>query len=124
MKVEQRIGRVHRIGQTHDVHIFNYALKGTIEGYILELLYTKIKLFQMALGDMDLIFEDSWSGGSSQTWFKEYMNTLDEKEAQNKFSALGDDWSQRRKEINDVIIDFNNEVFANFDLSVLKENAK
>ena len=124
MKVEQRIGRVHRIGQTHDVHIFNYALKGTIEGYILELLYTKIKLFQMALGDMDLIFEDSWSGGSSQTWFKEYMNTLDEKETQNKFSALGDDWSQRRKEINDVIIDFNNEVFANFDLSVLKENAK
>ena len=78
----------------------------------------------MALGDMDLIFEDSWSGGSSQTWFKEYMNTLDEKETQNKFSALGDDWSQRRKEINDVIIDFNNEVFANFDLSVLKENAK
>ena len=121
MKVEQRIGRVHRIGQTEDVQIFNYALQGTIEAYILELLYTKIKLFQMALGEMDLLFEDSWGGGSTQTWFKEYMNSKDEKEVQNKFSALGDDWKRRKKDVNSVINDFNNDVFANFDLSVLED---
>lgn len=122
MRVEQRIGRVHRIGQEHDVQIFNYALQGTIEGYILDLLYKKVGLFQMALGDMDLIFEDSWSRGSSKTWFKQYMEGINEKEIQNKFSALGDEWVQRKKTASDAIKDFNNNVFANFNLSPLSES--
>jgi len=36
MRVEQRIGRVHRIGQKRDVFIFNMALKDTVEEYVLE----------------------------------------------------------------------------------------
>src|SRR2546430_14105052 len=31
MVVEQRIGRLHRIGQTREVHIVNLAAAGTIE---------------------------------------------------------------------------------------------
>ena len=31
MKLEQRIGRVHRLGQEHDVHIYNLAIENTIE---------------------------------------------------------------------------------------------
>ena len=27
MKLEQRIGRVHRLGQEHDVHIYNLAIE-------------------------------------------------------------------------------------------------
>ena len=122
MKVEQRIGRVHRIGQKHDVHIFNYALKETIEAYILELLYVKINLFQMALGDMDIMFEDSWSNGSSQTWFKEYLETKNQKEIKNKFSALGKNWTMHKKNTNDVIKHFNADVFSKFDLSALKDD--
>ena len=68
MRVYQRVGRVHRIGQKNDVNIFNFALQGTIEAYILELLYAKINMFKMTLGDMDVLFEDSWSGGSPRTW--------------------------------------------------------
>ena len=121
MKVEQRIGRVHRIGQENDVKIFNFAINGTIEGYILELLYVKIQLFQMALGDMDLLFEDSWEGGSQHTWFKEYMTGKTKEEIKNKFTALGDDWSNRKHRVNDAIQDFNQDVFANFNLSSLSE---
>ena len=124
MRVEQRIGRVHRIGQKNDVHIFNLALAGTIEAYILELLYTKINLFRMALGDMDLMFEDSWSGGSSHTWFKKYMDAANEKERRNKFSALGDDWNTQKEKASDAVRDFNSAVFRNFDLSVLGDNPR
>src|SRR5256886_8030186 len=46
MVVEQRIGRLHRIGQTREVHIVNLAAAGTIESYILQLLDQKIKLFE------------------------------------------------------------------------------
>jgi len=118
MRVEQRIGRVHRIGQTSDVQIFNYALEGTIEAYILELLYTKIQLFNMALGELDLMFEDSTGGGLQQTWFKDYMTSANKTEIHNKFSALGDDWKKRKDTVNDAIKNFNDKVFDNFDLSV------
>src|SRR5207247_10350227 len=55
MVVEQRIGRLHRIGQTREVHIVNLAAAGTIEGYILQLRDRKIKLFELVVGELDLI---------------------------------------------------------------------
>src|SRR6267154_810014 len=55
MVVEQRIGRLHRIGQTREVHIVNLAAAGTIESYILQLLDQKIKLFELVVGELDLI---------------------------------------------------------------------
>lgn len=55
MRIEQRIGRVHRLGQTQDVHIYNLATEQTIEEHILYLLYEKIDMFQMVMGEMDAI---------------------------------------------------------------------
>ena len=121
MRVEQRIGRVHRIGQTEDVNIYNYALKGTIEAYILELLFTKIELFNMALGELDLIFEDSANQGLQETWFKEYMSGKNEEDIKNKFSSLGENWIQNKEKIHDTVNEFNDDVFDNFDLSAIKE---
>ena len=119
MRVEQRIGRVHRIGQTENVHIYNYALRGTIEAYILELLFTKIQLFNMALGELDLIFEDSTNEGLQEKWFKEYMTGKNEEEIKNKFSSLGKNWKQNKEKILDTVNEFNNDVFNNFDLSAI-----
>ena len=121
MRVEQRIGRVHRIGQTEDVNIYNYAMKGTIEAYILELLFTKIQLFTMALGELDLIFEDSANQGLQETWFKEYMTAKNETEIKNKFSSLGENWKNNKEKIQDTVNEFNDDVFGNFDLSAIKD---
>src|SRR5690625_1449645 len=38
MAIEQRIGRIHRIGQERDVFVYNLVAKDTIEYYILDLL--------------------------------------------------------------------------------------
>ncbi|RXT13649.1 DEAD/DEAH box helicase [Ammoniphilus sp. CFH 90114] len=57
MRVEQRIGRVHRLGQTRDVFIYNLSTQGTIEEHILHLLYEKINLFEMVIGELDTIVE-------------------------------------------------------------------
>jgi hypothetical protein len=57
MIVEQRIGRVHRIGQEREVLIHNYAALGTVEAHILRLLHSKIRLFELVVGELDLILD-------------------------------------------------------------------
>lgn len=58
MKIEQRIGRIHRFGQEHDVKIYNLAIKDTIEEHILKILYEKIQLFENVIGELDAILSE------------------------------------------------------------------
>ncbi|WP_428909095.1 DEAD/DEAH box helicase [Niallia sp. Krafla_26] len=53
MRLEQRIGRIHRLGQEKDVKIYNFAVKETVEDHILKLLYEKINLFENVIGELD-----------------------------------------------------------------------
>ena len=55
MRLEQRIGRVHRLGQEKDVMIYNFATRNTVEEHILKLLYEKIHLFEKVVGELDEI---------------------------------------------------------------------
>ncbi len=56
MRVEQRIGRCDRLGQASDkVYIGSLASTGTIESRILERLIKRLKVFERALGDMEVI---------------------------------------------------------------------
>ncbi|WP_018755749.1 DEAD/DEAH box helicase [Paenibacillus terrigena] len=57
MRVEQRIGRVHRLGQMNDVKIYNLSTSGTIEEHIINLLHEKINLFELVIGQLDVILE-------------------------------------------------------------------
>jgi len=58
MKIEQRIGRVHRFGQEKDVTIFNLCIKDTIDDYVLHVLFQKIDLFTMTIGGMETILSE------------------------------------------------------------------
>ncbi|WP_394232930.1 DEAD/DEAH box helicase [Niallia oryzisoli] len=53
MRLEQRIGRIHRLGQEKDVKIYNFAIKDTVEDHVLKLLYEKIHLFEKVIGELD-----------------------------------------------------------------------
>ncbi|KAB8128452.1 ATP-dependent helicase [Gracilibacillus oryzae] len=55
MRLEQRIGRIHRFGQEHDVKIFNFAIRNTMEEHVMNLLYNKINLFENVIGQLDQI---------------------------------------------------------------------
>jgi superfamily II DNA or RNA helicase len=55
MRLEQRVGRVHRIGQTQDVFVFNFCQHGTLEEQLLRVLHDKINMFELVVGEMDAI---------------------------------------------------------------------
>jgi len=52
-RLEQRMGRIHRIGQTRPVSYFNFILKyeGGIDGYIMSRLLAKIEAIKIAMND-------------------------------------------------------------------------
>jgi SNF2 family DNA or RNA helicase len=62
MKIEQRIGRIHRFKQDRDVTVFNLAVKDTIDDYVLHILYQKIELFSMTIGKMETVLAELKEG--------------------------------------------------------------
>ncbi|MCM3765259.1 DEAD/DEAH box helicase [Neobacillus niacini] len=88
MRLEQRIGRIHRLGQEKDVMIYNFAIKNTVEEHILKLLYEKIDLFEKVIGELDDILTklefgniedhliDIFSGSSSEGEMRIKMENL------------------------------------------------
>ncbi|CAA7601380.1 Superfamilies 1 and 2 helicase C-terminal domain protein [Acididesulfobacillus acetoxydans] len=58
MRIEQRIGRIHRFGQEKNVRIYNLSATDKIEAHLLELLDAKINMFQLVVGELDMILGD------------------------------------------------------------------
>jgi hypothetical protein len=89
MKIEQRVGRLSRIGQKHDVHVFNLVAAGTVEAAVLHLLDAKLSMFEMVIGEIDMILgnmdedrefqeviADVWTGSSDDDDFAQRMEQL------------------------------------------------
>lgn len=55
-RLEQRMGRVHRYGQQHEVHIYNLVAVDTREGRILNTLFEKLERIREHLGS-DRVFD-------------------------------------------------------------------
>ncbi|NLY11935.1 MAG: DEAD/DEAH box helicase [Firmicutes bacterium] len=100
MRLEQRIGRVHRLGQTKDVHIYNLITRGTIEEHIMYLLHQKINMFEMVLGELESILISLKLDRSFEGLLTEiFLRNDDEKEIQKKLDELGERIIQSREEI-------------------------
>ena len=50
MKIEQRCGRADRIGQTRDVHVYNFIVADTVENRVREVLEEKLSVIMQELG--------------------------------------------------------------------------
>ncbi len=90
MRIEQRIGRIHRLGQTDDVHIINLSAKDTIESYVLELLDKKINLFRLIIGELEMILGNMHSKRTLEQIIIDIVTLSPNQEAiKRKFKTLG-----------------------------------
>jgi len=90
MQIEQRLGRLHRVGQKHDVVLANLVTRGTIEQRILHVLESKINLFELVVGELDMILghvEDDFDFESSI--FDAFVASADDHELDRRLEELG-----------------------------------
>jgi SNF2 family DNA or RNA helicase len=97
MVIEQRIGRIHRIGQKRDAHIINFAAEDTIEAHILRLLDRKIKLFELVVGELDVILGEFGGADSlEERLTSEFLKAKDEREFNRAVENLGEEITKSR----------------------------
>jgi SNF2 family DNA or RNA helicase len=97
MQIEQRLGRLHRVGQDHDVLLTNLVARGTIEEQVLRVLEAKINLFELVVGELDMILgrvADDFDFES--TVFDAFVQSGDDAEFTERMEAIGDDLAQAR----------------------------
>ncbi|EGL16845.1 MULTISPECIES: SNF2-related protein [unclassified Paenibacillus] len=101
MRVEQRIGRVHRLGQTDDVRIYNLSTRNTIEEHILNLLHEKINMFELVIGELDSILErlEKKSASLESSLFKMMMESRSDDDMRRQIDRLGDSLTGIREEL-------------------------
>jgi len=116
MSVEQRIGRIDRIGQDRDVYVFNLALNGTVEDYVLEKLYGKIDVFHQTVGGLKEILSEreQSSGQFEQEVLQQMIQADSERELENNFEDMAVDLEDDMKSAQKAQ-KFNERVFEGFE---------
>lgn len=78
MKIEQRCGRVDRIGQNQDVHIYNFIIEDTIENRVREKLENKLAVILAEMG-VDKFSDVLDSESAEWDFTKAYMGSIGKK---------------------------------------------
>lgn len=111
MRIEQRIGRVHRLGQERDIRIYNFTARDTVEDYVLAILHRKINMFELVIGEMDMIL-GQWSERESfeQRVFQIWASHRQKGELKEAFGKFGEDMLLARKRY-EKIRDYDQTIF-------------
>lgn len=107
MRIEQRIGRVHRFGQKNEVDIYTMSTKGTLDEYILYVLTNKIQLFEMVIGELDTIMSYILDDNSSLEVRigKMILESNSPSELQSKLNEIGDMLVKAKEEFTSQMVD-------------------
>jgi SNF2 family DNA or RNA helicase len=98
MRIEQRVGRLSRIGQSRDVYVFNLVGSGTLEEDILYLLEVKINLFELVMGEMDMILGNLDEEGEFETMIAElWLSSHDKPHFRARLEVLGDRLAEAKR---------------------------
>jgi len=97
MQIEQRLGRLHRVGQEHDVTLTNLVCRGSIEQRVMHVLEAKINLFELVVGELDMILgrvDDDFDFENEV--FDAFVDAVDDDEFERRLEALGNALAEAR----------------------------
>ncbi|GMA60601.1 hypothetical protein GCM10025859_10410 [Alicyclobacillus fastidiosus] len=94
MRLEQRIGRIHRLGQTQTCHVYNLATRETIEEHIVKLLHEKIRMFESVIGELDYIVSDKRLANWDKELFEATMTSTDAVDLASKLNQMKQQYLQ------------------------------
>lgn len=107
MRLEQRIGRIHRLGQQRDVHIYNLITKDTIEEHIMYLLHQKINMFESIIGELDAILMHLKMGKSFESQIMDiFLAHQDQKAIRAKLDQIGEQILTEKNKIKETTWEF------------------
>ena len=90
MRIEQRIGRIHRYGQTRPCFIFNLCTRGSLEERLLVLLGEKIRMFELVVGEVGSILGNLEGGEEFESLVLDlWMGAGDAQTLDQAFDQLG-----------------------------------
>ena len=99
MRIEQRIGRLHRIGQTREVFVFNLCTAGSMEERILRILDDKIHMFELVIGEVGSILGNLEGGEDFESLvFNLWLRTKDKAGLDSEFDKLGESLLKAQEE--------------------------
>ncbi len=95
MEIEQRIGRLHRLGQQHPVRIYNLVQAGTLQEHLLQILQEKLNLFELVVGETGLVLGERFS---SDEFAEEVLRRWRDSEGRvaEALQSLGDELAAAR----------------------------
>ena len=101
MEIEQRIGRLHRLGQQHPVRIYNFVQAGTLQEHLLQILQEKLNLFELVVGETGLVLGERFS---SDEFAEEVLRRWREGEGRvaEALAGLGDELAAARDAYGEV----------------------
>jgi hypothetical protein len=119
-RIEQRIGRIHRYGQSHDVVIVNFInLDNEGEARVYDLLNKKLKLFEGVLGASDPVLGQVSQGMDFEHRVEELFSACrTDEERQREFDRLALDLDEEERRINKARVARAERLISNLDEEV------
>jgi SNF2 family DNA or RNA helicase len=110
LRIEQRIGRVHRLGQEREVHVVNVWAEDTVEANLIELLDRKIHMFELVVGELDLILGNLDERRSFEDLMMDIWVLRQAEDRRSALRRLGDSLVRARaqyehvKDVNEAVL--------------------
>ena len=92
MAVEQRIGRLDRIGQVKNIHVYSLATKNTMEEHVVDLIINKMCCIGLIMGELPIILfnmglDSTGNSGASKIEEKLMHALLESKDNLTRFAG-------------------------------------
>ncbi len=133
MRLEQRIGRIDRIGQKHDVKVINFQLKDTVEKRVRDVIEEKLERIRKEFNDGEDKLADILSNLQEEFDFEKiYMDAVrDRGQDDRRLDEIAKNIYQRAKEIirqGELVLPFSelkkDYVGPKRELEIMQESAK